>query len=61
MQGCAGYLSGSYTVELSPGLMSPPGEFGKAFLLTSVGIATFISIVTAFCSAAHYELVLGWY
>lgn len=48
------YLSGSYTVELSPGLMSPPGEFGKAFLLTSVEIATFIGIVTAFCSAAHW-------
>ena len=49
----ARYLSGSYTVELSPGLMSPPGEFGKAFLLISVGIATLIGVVTAFCSAAY--------
>ena len=53
VQGCERYLSGSYTVELSPGLMSPPGEFGKAFLLTSVGIATLIGVVTAFCSAAY--------
>ena len=48
MPGCARYLSGSYTVELSPGLMSPPGELGKAFLFTSVGIATLIGVVITF-------------
>ena len=31
--------------------MSPPGDSGKAFLLTSVGMATLIGVVTALCSA----------
>lgn len=33
--------------------MRAPGESGKAFLLTSVGIATLMGVVTAFCSAIH--------
>ena len=38
------YLSGSYTVELSPGLMRPLGESGNAFLLTPVGIVNLIGL-----------------
>ena len=50
-------LSGSYSVELSPGLVSPPGESGKVFLLTSVGIATLMgeASASACCSATDQQ------